>query len=337
MKKFNELSEHMTEEEYRNNGRFHYSDIAGYMKEGFSYLVKPHKEESESLTFGSMVDCIVTEGMDSFNGKYCVAREFNLSDNQKTVLKDLSIFKWDKLEEIPTQCVMETLEAYYKNPKSQLAKLYEEGSEYYRFLIENSGKTPVDFQMFQDAVDVANVLLTSNVTKSFFDGKSDDVDVFFQQKFNGDIDGIPVTCMVDILYVEHTTKKIWAVDLKSTCANYEWEFPKSFVKYRYDCQGKLYSAILKQVMEKDEFYKDYELSDFIFMYISRITRNPLLWVFDKNLSDEDIEITTRNGNRIVLKDFRKPLEEMNEIKLQDRTIPLDISSVNDVMKHLNDF
>jgi hypothetical protein len=90
-------------------------------------------------------------------------------------------------------------------------------------------------------------------------------------------------------------------------------------------------------MEKDEFYKDYKLCDFIFMYISRITRKPLLWVFDKNLGTEDIEVTTKNGNKIILEDFRNPLREMYEIQLQDRKTPLDISSVNDVMEHLKDF
>lgn len=337
MKSFKELSENITEQEYRDNGRFHYSDIAGYARDGFSYLVKPHKEESESLTFGSMVDCLVTEGPEVFDEKYCIAKEFNLSDNQKSVIRELSHFGYKNLEDIPPQTVIEDLSCYYKNPKTQFTKLLEDGSEYYRFLYENKDKTPVDYQMYQDAIDTANVLLSSPVTRSFFKSDSDDIDIFHQLKFNGEYNGIPITCMVDSLYIEHATKKIWPIDLKTTCANYEWEFPKSFVKYGYHLQARLYSYILRQVMDKDDFYKDYQLMDFVFVYISRTNKNPLIWVFDENLLRGDIEVETKDGNKIILQDFTKPLEEMNEIKETNRTIPLNISKINDVMEHFKDF
>ena len=337
-KRFDELALNITEDEYRNNGRFHYSDIAGYVRDGFSYLVKPHKEESESLTFGSMVDCLVTEGQDVFDKKYCITKEFNLSDNQKIVIGHLvTETLYERLEDIPSESVIETLGLFYKNPKSQFTKLLEDGTEYYKFLYENQGKACVDFQMYQDAVDAANVLLSSPVTRPFLKSDSDDIDIFHQLKFNGEYNGIPVTCMVDSLYIEHSTKKIWPIDIKTTCANYEWEFPKSFIKYGYHLQARLYSYILRQVMDNDDFYKDYKLSDFVFIYISRTNRNPLIWDFDRNLERGDIEAETRNGNKIVLQDFTKPLEEMNEIKETNRVIPLDISTINNVMDHFKDF
>lgn len=337
MKSFKELSENITELEYRENGRFHYSDIAGYVRDGFSYLVKPHKEESESLTFGSMVDCLVTEGPEVFDERYCIAKEFNLSDNQKTAINDLLVYGYDNLSDIEPETINNILGQYYKNPKTQFTKLLEDGSEYYKFLYENKDKTPVDYQMYQDAIDTANVLLSSPVTRSFFKSDSDDIDIFHQLKFNGEYNGIPITCMVDSLYVEHATKKIWPIDLKTTCANYEWEFPKSFVKYGYHLQARLYSYILRQVMNNDDFYKDYQLMDFVFVYVSRTNKNPLIWVFDENLLRGDIEIEIKNGNKIILQDFTKPLEEMNEIKETNRTMPLNISKINDVMKHFKDF
>lgn len=338
MKSFKELSENITELEYRDNGRFHYSEIAGYIRDGFSYLVKPHKEESESLTFGSMVDCLVTEGQDVFDEKYCIAKEFNLSDNQKLVIQTLAEGSgYDRLEDIEPVTVIACLGNYYKNPESQFTKLLKDGCEYYRFLHENQDKTTVDYQMYQDAIDTANVLLSSPVAKSFFKSDSDDIDIFHQLKFNGEYNGIPITCMVDSLYIEHATKKIWPIDLKTTCANYEWEFPKSFIKYGYHLQARLYSYILRQVMNNDDFYKDYQLMDFVFVYVSRTNKNPLIWVFDENLLRGDIEIETKNGNKIILQDFTKPLEEMNEIKETNRTMPLNISKINDVMKHFKDF
>lgn len=335
MKKFDELSEHITEEEYFNNGRFHYSDIAGYAREGFSYLLKPRKEDSPSLLFGSMVDCIVTRGMDEFEKRYEVSKEFNLSDNQKSVIKDLQAFGYNNLEDIPPQTVTEALEMYYKNPKTQFSKLIEDGSEYYRFTMQNKDKTLVSQEDYFDAVEVADKLLTNSVTRVFLPGTEyPDVDKFYQLKFNGDYEGIPVTAMTDILYIDHSVKKVWIVDLKTTCANYEWEFPTSFLKWGYGYQARLYSYTVRQLMDNDEFYKDYTLEGFIFIYISRTNKTPLLWTFDRHLERGDIEIDTKNGNKIVIKDFVEPLKEMYTIKAEDRKLPLDIHFSNDIIEHL---
>lgn len=342
MKKFNELSLNITEEEYRNNGRFHYSDISGYMKDGFSYFKKDRKEESESLTFGSMVDCLVTEGLDVFNDKYCVERNFNVSDNQKLVINDLTHFWYDRLEDIPPQTIVEAVRGrdLYKNYKDDskiVAKMIEDCANYYRFIKESNGKIAVDFESFNDAKDVANILLTSETTSGFFGAsKYKSVDKFFQLKFNGVIDNIPVTCMVDAIYIDHDMKKIWPIDLKTTCANFEWEFPKSFVKYHYYTQAQLYSRILRQIMDADEDYRDYELMGFTFIYISRQNKTPLLWTFENCLIKGDVTLELQDGKKIILEDFEKPLHEMYTIITEQRTVPLDISLMygNDVIEHL---
>ena len=336
MKPFCDLSLNISESEYRNNGRFHYSDIAGYMKDGFSYFKRDKKEESESLTFGSMVDCLVTQGIDEFDNKYCVEKEFSLSDNQKSAIKDLLEYGYENLSDNDPEVIYAVLEQYYKNPKSQVTKLFEEGSGYYKFLHDTKGKIAVDYQMYQDAIDVANKVLTSPSGRTFFNGNDKGVDKFYQLKFNGVIDDIPVTCMVDALYVDHRVKTIWIVDLKTTCANYEWEFPKSFVKYNYAVQARLYSTIVRQIMDSDDDYKDYKLEGFVFVYVSRQNRTPLIWTFDKNLDNDDIVIEKQNGDKIILEDFRKPLKEMYRIKEDQLNLPADISLMygNDVIKHL---
>lgn len=340
MKKFDELSLNITEEEYRNNGRFHYSDIAGYIRKGFSYLMAPEKEESESLTFGSLVDCLVTQGMDEFEKRYCVLQDFGLSENQKLVTAKLIMLGYKNIESIDPSVILEVLDqvGLYKNYKTEtkVAKIIEECSGYFNFLVGNLGKTAVDFQVYQDAIDVANKVLTSVQSKEFFCNEGENIDRFYQLKFDGNVDGIPVSCMTDALYVDHNEKKVWIIDLKTTCASYEWEFPKAFVKWRYDCQAKLYSTIIRQAMDSDDEYKDYKLEGFVFVYVSRQNKTPLIWTFEKNLDDEDIVIERRNGEKIILEDFRKPLHEMNRIKEEQLKLPADISLMygNDVLEHL---
>lgn len=339
MKKFDEFSEKLTEEEYRNNGRFHYSDISGYMRKGFSCLVCPEKEESESLTFGSLVDCILTQGMDAFNERYCIEADFPLSDNQKSVTNNLIQFGYGTIDEIPRQTILDVVNEanLYKNYKddTKIDKIVNECGGYYRFLVENTGKIPVEYEMYQDAIDVSNAVISSP-SGVFFEPPVKGVDLFHQLIFNGEIDGIPVTCMVDSLYVDHTKKRITIVDLKSTCANYEWEFTRSFLKYNYHVQARLYSTIIRQIMDSDPDYKDYELTGFIFVYVSRKNKKPIPWVFKENLAQGDIVIENEDGTKTMLRDFREPLHEMNEAKIKNLTIPMGISQTktNDVLEHI---
>ena len=347
MKRFNELSENITEEEYRNNGRFHYSDIAGYIRSGFSNLVKQEKEESESLSFGSVVDCIVTQGLDKFKELYCVEPENALSDNQKLVVKKLIELGYDDISEIAPSVIIDVLDevGLYKTfkPETKIAKIIENCKDYFDFAVEAKDKITVEFDIYNDAIETANVLLSNKNTEYLFnsDKFADDKDHerFFQLKFNGEYEGIPITAMTDEIFVDHDKKKVYIIDLKTTSAGYEWDFPKSFIKWNYNIQCKLYSYIVKQVMDNDDFYKDYTLEGFIFVYISRANKNPLIWTIENNLERGDVTIETKNGNKIILDDFVEPLKEMALIKSQQRNVPLDVSEdePNDILEHIKNF
>jgi hypothetical protein len=110
------------------------------------------------------------------------------------------------------------------------------------------------------------------------------------------------------------------------------------VKWRYDQQARLYSYILRQVMDQDDFYRNYSLEGFIFIYISRDNKHPLLWTFENNLERGDIVIETKNGRKITLEDFPKPLKEMYDIATEQREIPLNVYETygNDVIEHLKE-
>ena len=340
MKKFNELSQNITEEEYRNNGRFHYSDISGYVRNGFSNLVKQEKEESVSLTFGSVVDCLITEGEDVFNEKYCIEKNFSISDNQKSVVSELIKLGYDRIEDIDPDVIIEVLDSmeFYKSlkPETKVKKIISECGEYFKFKIENENKIVIDYQMLSDARDVISALRKNDTINNLLFANYSKVDRFFQLKFNGEYDEIPITAMVDCIYIDHESKKIYPIDLKTTYTGYEWDFPKSFIKYGYWIQGKLYSYIIKQIIDSDDFYKDYTLEGFTFIYVSRINKLPLIWTFEQCLDRNDIIIETKSGNKIILDDFSKPLYEMAMIKSQQRNVPLDICEFdgNDILEHI---
>ena len=336
MKKFDELAENISEEDYRNNGRIHYSDIAGYLRDGFSHVLKKEKETSPSIMFGSLVDCLVTEGTDKFNEKYCVERKFNISDNQKAVAKRLADMGYSEFEDIDSQTILSLLDEmdlYSKNkPWTRVSKI-NECKDYFDFIVSSRGKTPVDSDTYNEAVETANILVSSRNTNVFFDdSRNDGLDRYFQLKFNGDYEGIPITCMVDETIVDHERKKVWLVDLKTTMHGYDWEFPKSFVAWNYDIQCRMYSYIVRQVMDRDDFYKDYELCGFTFIYISKTNKSPLIWTFDDPLKRGTIK--TKD---FELEDFSVPLKELYEIRTNNLMVPQWVSTTtgNDIIEGLD--
>ena len=79
-----------------------------------------------------------------------------------------------------------------------------------------------------------------------------------------------------LIIVNHKEKWVKPVDLK-TSSHTEWDFYKSFIDWRYDIQARLYWAIIRQNMDKDEYFKDFELLDYDFIVVNRKTLTPLVW------------------------------------------------------------
>ena len=79
-KSIKDIAWNVSEEVYRADNALSYSTLARFNREGFSKLSTLFdKIESPSLTFGSAVDTIITDGMDAFKAKFMVAN-FDASD-----------------------------------------------------------------------------------------------------------------------------------------------------------------------------------------------------------------------------------------------------------------
>src|SRR5574344_859921 len=85
MKQLNEIAWNVTEEEYRESQLFSYSLLAKYERGGFNILKSlQEREESPALSFGSLVDCMLTDP-ERFNKDYYVVDLPVLSDTLKTI------------------------------------------------------------------------------------------------------------------------------------------------------------------------------------------------------------------------------------------------------------
>lgn len=344
-KSFASISWNVSEEEYRKDTALSYSTLARYEREGFNNLDKLFDRlETPSLTFGSAVDSIITGGQEEFDERFMVAEFPSTPDSIIKMVRSLFSQCGDSyrsLITIPDDIVIKETEFqnYQPNwkPETRVKVIKEKGADYYNLLFVAGNKTILDTQTYQDVCNAVNALKTSYSTKFYFAENNPfepDIERFYQLKFKGKLNGIEYRNMADLIMVNHKEKLVKPVDLK-TSSHTEWDFYKSFVDWRYDIQARLYWAIIRQNMDKDEYFKDFTLLDYDFIVVNRRTLVPLVWTcpFTK------AEGTLKFGKNSQI-EMRSPFEIGNELSsyLTSRPkVPTGIneSGPNDLRKWLN--
>lgn len=86
-------------------------------------------------------------------------------------------------------------------------------------------------------------------------------------------------------------------------------------------QARIYWRLIRQLMDKDEYFKDFTLKDFRFIVVNNIDNPiPLVWKFAGSCSLGDLKI----GNR-VLRDPEKVGEELTYYLENRPQVPIGIS------------
>ena len=125
----------------------------------------------------------------------------------------------------------------------------------------------------------------------------DGIERLYQLKFKGEDPEkhTKFRCMADLIIVDYNAKTIQPCDLKTSSHN-EWEFHKSMADWRYDIQARLYWRLIKQNIEKDEFFKDFKLLPYKFIVVNRINLQPMVWEFPLTEAEGLLTLNTiRNG------------------------------------------
>lgn len=339
-----DISLHISEEEYRADPALSYSTLSKYEREGFNNLDKLFdRVETPSLTFGSAVDSIITGGQNEFDERFMVAEFPSIPDSIIKIVK--SLYKQyagenRSLLDISDNSIIRETESqgYQMNwkPETRAKVIKEKGSEYYNLLFVAGDRCILDIKTYQDVCNAVRALKESESTKFYFaeDNPFDNIERFYQLKFKGEFDGITYRNMADLIIVNHKEKWVKPVDLK-TSSHTEWDFYKSFVDWRYDIQARLYWAIIRQNMDKDEYFKDFKLLDYDFIVVNKRTLTPLVW----NCSFTQVQGTLRFGNNSQI-EMRSPFEigkELNSYLSSRPKVPKGISDTgaNDLKEWLN--
>lgn len=298
-KSLTELSLDITEEEYRKDPSLSYSTLAKYERSGFEGLATLFDRiDTPSLTFGSAVDSIITGGYDEFNDRFIVIDLPSTPDNVIKIVKEgYSSWKdnYHSLLSVPNSMVLQLADKHSYQPTykdtTRINNIKEKGSAYYEALFLAGDKTILDNATYNDVLSTVNALKNSPITKHYFEDNNpfdDTIERYYQLKFKATFNGIDYRCMMDEVIVDHSKKKIYLIDLK-TSGKPEYKFANSFVDWDYQIQGRLYYRIFEENIKKDDYYKDFELEPYRFIVVNRKTLNPLIWKFDNTTTYGEIE------------------------------------------------
>lgn len=344
-KSISELSLNITEEEYRADPALSYSTLAKFERGGFNELEHLFdKVESPSLTFGSAVDSLLTGGEKEFNDRFIVAEFPAIADSIVNIIKALHRIysaNYRSLTLIPDSVMLTIIDEhkYQPNwkPETRCKVIKEKGEEYYTLLTLAEDKTILDTQTYQDVLNAVDALKTSESTKNyFFDNNpfNPDVEGFYQLKFKATLNGIDYRCMFDRINVYHNLKVIQPIDLKTSYKK-EWDFYKSFIEWNYQIQNRLYYRILKEVLSKDPYYKDFKILPYKDIVVNRYSLTPLVWDCDFTFAVGTLRFG--ENNQIIMRDPEEIGRELSQYLSTPHRVPVGINYVggNDLRTWIN--
>lgn len=299
-KSLKQLSWDVPESVYRSDPALSQSSIGKYEREGFEHLDTLFDHiDTPSLRFGSMVDCLITDSERSFNEQYIICDMPSIEPSIEPIVKEVfNQYKdsYTNINDIPESSLMPIIAQYgYQprwKPETRCKAVREKGGHYYQTMFMAKGKIIVSQDIYNRVFACVRALKDSPQTHDYFceDNPFDNIERYYQLKFKDTLDGIPYRCMADLIMVNHDKKMVIPCDLK-TSSHREYDFHKSFIQWSYQIQARLYWRIIRSIMDKDDYYKDFKLADYRFIVVNSIDNpQPLVWEFDKTQALGELNI-----------------------------------------------
>jgi hypothetical protein len=343
-KELKDISWLVDEPTYRQDPALSYSILAKYEREGFENIPTLFdRVETPSLTFGSMVDSIITGGQKEFEERFFVAEFPDIPDSVINIVRELfSAFKssYKALSDIPNTLIIDSTERnkYQLNwkPETRAKVIKEKGEEYYNLLHLAGDKTVVNTELYNECMAAVRALKESEATRWYFqdDSPFDNTKRYYQLKFKATIYDVDYRIMADLIIVDYDHKIIYPVDLK-TSFKPEYKFYKSFIEWRYDLQSKLYHKVIRRNLDMDDYFKDFKLLPYRFIVVNKKTLNPLVWEYD--LTTSEINDALGKNNQIELRSPWVIGKELRYYLDNNSKVPnkINLTGTNDLRTWIN--
>lgn len=289
-----EASLNLTEAEYRQYPCLSYSNLQQFDRNGYECLDTLFDPfTTPSLVFGSLVDCLLTQGNEAFNESYAIMDVALPPESVMNIVSQLCESHTEKQFALISDDDIVLAADSYEYQKSwkdatRVSKIRNLGSAYYNFMKANDGKTLVSKQDVEDAQKAANLLRSDPATGWYFSHLPfEDTERLYQLQFTtvDSVTGIEYKGMLDLVIVDHKNKRIYPCDLKTTKSIYTFE--DSFYKYRYYLQAAMYTELLRKVIaDKCPELADYTIEPYRFIVISRSNFKPVVFEWNQLLDIE---------------------------------------------------
>lgn len=313
IKSLKELSWNVTEEVYRGDKAISYSTMSTFYRLGHTCIPNLYdKKDGDALRFGSLVDCLLTEP-ETLKDRFFIATFDTIPESLISIAKDLFTnygAKYSSIDKIPINAIIDSANNFSYCPtfvsSTRVRRVIEACTSYYKLLYLSKDKIVVSQEDLDKANSCIRELKNNSFTAKYFKTSTTEVEFLYQLKFKSStLAEVPVRCMFDLLIVDHKNKVIVPIDLKTSGKN-EHLFEESFLEWNYYLQATLYAQILKETIDKDEYFKDFKIAFYQFIVINRFIQAPLIWVF-KDLFHKGDFIS---NNNITYKGWRSILKEL---------------------------
>lgn len=311
----------ISEKEYRDIELPSYSMLSTISKEGVD-IINAKKSSGLILKFGSLVDDLCFD-TDKVVSKYYLATSIkNPTPNVKNIVDYVmskmksggtSNFGMLKKKTLNTSAVgvsdlrshtagillaAKHLGIYATYPEAKVLKtVIDGGSKYFKDCLDSDGKVLIKKEMWDKAMESCITLSTHQFSKSYFE-KAKDIELIYQYKFEATINGRRTKGMLDILKIDHGTKTIYPVDLKTGELPVS-KFPEIMLMYGYYIQAALYRQAIINIVKDDFDLEGYKVAPFEFLYLSKgnVTK-PLVYVFSEKMHESAlVGFTDRYGTK----------------------------------------
>lgn len=258
-----------TEEQFRETKALSYSRIASYDKDGpIALITKKDLSGKNYIIFGKLVDDMLLSPQNLYKYKINNYNGELPSSSISDVINECVEFILKTGEELTDNVILEICEKkdFYKRWKKETKiEAVRKYQDYLDFILENKDYQLITPFMWNIAEKIVETIKTYPTTKEWFnllEGQEGFNQVDFITEYNGSL----VKGAFDRLVVDHVNKTFQIIDLKTGSVQSD-EFIDQFWKFRYWIQAALYYRMLEKVIDEDEQYKDYEILDFVFIYM----------------------------------------------------------------------
>lgn len=344
---FSDISWKVTEPEYRADPALSYSTLSRFESNG-RFRSLPALEEkisTPSLTFGSVVDALVTGGYGEFEELFLVADMPEISEALEGVTRALHARFGDSFmfDDIPDEALAKVGEEcnYYAGSKyyNYRIKLIKENCRtMYNLLTASADKTLISQKDYDDAVRCKEAFFESPYTAWYFqESEEGGTENYYQLKFKGTDrnTGIEYRCMADLIKVSHSAKTVFPCDVK-TSSKPEEQFFKSFLQYNYNLQSRNYWRLIRKAMDEDPYYKDFKLADYRFLVINRNTLTPLVWADSKTQALGNVVYKTQSGHVYTIRDPYVIGLELTRYRNEQPQYPFEAKLLNNITKSIEE-